>query len=62
MDQKLTMMLFGGDGTHCFARKTSYNYEKKEKPSPFLKKFLRQSPPSTSEPKTKKAEVIPFMV
>ena len=41
-DQKPTIMLFGGDGTHCFARKTSCDYEK-EKPSPFLKKFLRQS-------------------
>ena len=39
-DQKPTIMLFGGDGTHCFARKTSRDYEK---PSPFLKKFLRQS-------------------
>ena len=33
-DQKPTIMLFGGDGTHCFARKTSRDY-KKEKPSPF---------------------------
>ena len=41
-DQNLTIMLFGGDGTHCFARKTSRDYEK-EKPSPFLKKFLHQS-------------------
>ena len=47
-DQKLTIMLFGGDSTHCFARKTSSDYEK-EKPSPFLKKFLHQSQPSTSE-------------
>ena len=47
-DQKLTIMLFGSDGTHCFARRTSRDYEK-EKPSPFLKKFLRQSDPSTSE-------------
>ena len=39
-EQKLTIMLFGGDGTHCFARKTSRDYEK-EKPSPFLKKFRR---------------------
>ena len=36
--QKLTIMLFGSDGTHCFARKTSRDYEKK--PSPLLKKFL----------------------
>ena len=48
-DQKATIMLFGGDGTHCFARKTSRDYEK-EKPSPFLKNFLRQSQPSKSEP------------
>ena len=40
--QKPTIMLFGGDGTHCFAKKTSRDYEKGQ-PSPFLKKFLRQS-------------------
>ena len=39
--QKPTVMLFGNDGTHCFARKTSRDYQK-EKPSPFWKKFLRQ--------------------
>ena len=49
--QKPTIMLFGGDGTHCFARKTSRDYEK---PCPFLKKFLRQSQPSTFEPEPKK--------
>ena len=37
-DQKRTIVLFGGDSTHCFARKTSRDYE-----NPFLKKFLRQS-------------------
>ena len=47
-DQKPTIMLFGGDGTHCFAKKTKHDYEK-ETPSPFLKKFLRQSQPSTFE-------------
>ena len=52
-DQKPTIMLFGRDGTHCFARKTSRDYEK-EKPSPFLKIILRQSQPSTSEPEPKK--------
>ena len=26
--QKPTIMLFGGDGTHCFARKTSRDYKK----------------------------------
>ena len=31
-DQKPTFMLFGGDGTCCFSRKTSRDYEK-EKPS-----------------------------
>ena len=52
-EQKPTIMLFGGDGTHCFARKKSRDYEK-EKPSLFLKKFLRQSQPSTSEPEPKR--------
>ena len=33
-DQKPTIMLFDGDGTYCFARKTSRDYEK-EKISPF---------------------------
>ena len=49
-------MLFGGDGAHCFARKTSRDYEK---PSPFLKKFLRQSQPRTSEPEPKKVKMSP---
>ena len=54
------MMLFGGDGTHCFARKTSRDYEKGE-PSPFLKKFLRQSQPTTSELEPKKDKSSPNM-
>ena len=29
-DQKLTIMLFCGDGTHCLARKTSRDYEKQK--------------------------------
>ena len=33
-DRKPTIMLFGGDGTHCFARKTSCDY-KTGKTSPF---------------------------
>ena len=33
-DPKPTIMLFDGDGTHCFARKMSRDYEK-QKPSPF---------------------------
>ena len=57
-DQKPTFMLFGGDGKHCFARKTSRDYKK---PSPFLKKFLRQSQPSTYEQKPKKDKSSPKM-
>ena len=61
-EQKPTIMLFGGDGTHCFARKTSRDYEKeKGKPSPFLKKFLRQSQPSTTELEPKKDKSSPNM-
>ena len=59
-DQKPTIMLFDGDGAHRSARKTSRDYEK-QKPSPFLTNILRQSQPSTSEPQSKKVEVIPFM-
>ena len=59
-DQKPTILLFGGDGTHGFARKSSRDYEK-EKPSPFLKKFLRQSQPSTSQLEPKKDKVSPNM-
>ena len=59
-DQKPTIMLFGGDGTHCFAIKTSRDYEK-EKPSPFLKKFLRQSQASRSEREPKKDKSSPNM-
>ena len=54
-DQNLTIKLFGGDVTPCFARETSCNHEK-EKPPPLLKNFLRQSQPSTSEPEPKKVE------
>ena len=59
-DQKPTVMLFGGDGAHCFAKKTSRDYEK-EKPSPFSKKFLRQSQPSSSEREPKKVKMSPNM-
>ena len=59
-DQKPTIMLFGGDGTHCFAKKTSRDYEK-EKPSPFMKKYTRQSQPSTSELVPRKVEMSPDM-
>ena len=41
-DQKPKIMLFGGDGTHCFARKSSPDYEK---PSPFIDE---NSPPITT--------------
>ena len=59
-DQKPTIMLFGGDGTHVSARKTSRDNDE-EKRSPYLKNFLRQSYPSASEPEPKNAEVIPYM-
>ena len=55
-DQKPTIVLFGGDGTHCFARKTNREY-RKGNPSSFLKKFLRQSQPSTPEPEPKKVKI-----
>ena len=58
-DQKPTNMLFGGDGTHCFARKTSRDYEKK--PTLFWKKYLRQSQPSTSELESKKVKIIQLL-
>ena len=54
-DQKPTIMLFGGDGTHCFAKKSSRDHEK---PSPFLKKLLRQSQPGTSEPDQKRLKLV----
>ena len=53
-------MLFGGDGTQYFARKTGGDYEK-EKPSPFLKNILRPSQPSTYEPEPKKVKMSPNM-
>ena len=57
-DQKQKNMLFGADGTHCFVRKTSHDYEK---PSPFLKNFLHQSQSSTPEPQPKNAKLSPNM-
>ena len=59
-DQKRTIMLFAGDGTHCFAKKRSRDCEN-EKPSPCLKKFLRKSQPSTSEREPKKNKSSPNM-
>ena len=38
MEQKLTITVIGGDGNHCFVRKTSRDYEK-QKPSPFYRDF-----------------------
>ena len=51
-EQKPTMTLFG-DGTHCFARKATRDYEAK-KPSPLPQKYLRQSQSTTPEHKPKK--------
>ena len=34
-----SIIMFGGNGTHCIAKKTSRHYEN-EKLSPFLKKFI----------------------
>ena len=59
-DQKPTIILLGDDGTPCFVRKTSRDYEK-GKPSPLLKKFLRQSVPSKTEIEPKKAKLSPNM-
>ena len=56
--QKPTIMLFGGDGTHCFAKKSCRDYER---PSTFLKNFLRQSQPSTPEPVPKTDKSSPNM-
>ena len=48
-DLKPTIKLFGGDDTHCFARKTSRDSEK-ENPSPFSKSFFRL--PQSGTPNT----------
>ena len=53
-DQKPTIMMFGGDGTHCFAKKDESRL-RKEKPSP----FLRQSQSSTSALEPKKVKMSP---
>ena len=44
-DQKPTIMLFGGDGTPCFARKTSRDYEKEKA----ISIFDEISPPITTK-------------
>ena len=43
-DQKLTIMLFGNDGAHCFARSSSRDYEKKA-----ISIFEEFSPPITTK-------------
>ena len=47
-NEETTIILLGGDSTNCFARNTSCDY-KKEKPTPFLNSFRRQTLSSTSE-------------
>ena len=54
-DQKPTIMLFSGDGKHCFARKTGRDYEKR-KPTLFWKKLLYQSQSCTPTPEPKKGK------
>ena len=54
-EQIPTLPFFGGDGTPCFARKTSRDYQK-EKASPFLKSSIRQSQSATLEPVPKKGK------
>ena len=54
-DQKPTIMFMGGDGTHCFARKTSPDYEI-EKPSPIWRNFSanhNQAHPNLNEKRQK---------
>ena len=58
--QKPTIMLFGGNGTHCSAKKTSCDYQK-EKPSTFLMKFFSQSDQNTSKLEPKKVKMSPNM-
>ena len=57
--QKLTIMLSGGDDTHCFTRKTSRD-NRKEKSLQLLKKILHQSQSSTPEILPKKANIFLF--
>ena len=59
-DQKSKIKLSDGDGTHCYARKTSRDYEE-EKPSLFLVKFIQQSQSRTTKLEQKNAKIFPFM-
>ena len=52
-DQKPTIKTFGGDATHCFAKKTSPNY-KKEKTMSNFEEVSPQITTSTPEPEPKK--------
>ena len=58
-DQNPTIMFIGGDGTHCFARKTSRDYEK-EKPSPFWRNFFadhNQAHPSLNQKMSNRVQI-----
>ena len=66
-DQKPTLLLFGGDGTYCFRKKSKLDYQK-EKLSPLMRQYIRQSKLSTTktneinnEPAPKKAKMSPNM-
>ena len=61
-EQKPTLVFFGGDGAHCFARETSGDYEKEKQP-PFLKMFLHQSNHNQANRNLsqKKAKIMPIM-
>ena len=50
-DQKPTIMLFGGDGTHCFAKKDDWRLRERKT----ISIFEEISPPITST-RTKKGE------
>ena len=60
-NHKLTIMLFGGDGTRCFARKTSRYYEER-KTIPIFEKIPPPITISTLEPQPEKVKIIPLMV
>ena len=58
-DQGPTFMLFGGDGTDCFVKKTNRDYEIEKQPL-FLKKFIQQTQLATPEYLPKKAKSLHF--
>ena len=57
--QKSTIMLFGGDRTHWFAKRKSRLRKKSQ--SPILMKFLCQSQSGILQLEPEKAKIIPFM-